>query len=252
MGIIILLFFAFTLATDGEWRPVWEDDFTGHSLDLTKWDYDYGENWFHGELQAYTNNSRNVFLKDSNLYLRAYKEKYKSKDYTSGRIFTRYTASWYCGRFEAKMKMPTGMGMWPAFWLLPVWLDWPLYGEIDIMEHIGKEPYTQHAAVHYGHDYFNLKSKPGKHESKTFLNESFSLYAIEWEPEELRFYINDTQYLTFNKKDRAADEFWPFDQKIPFYIILNLAIGGSWPGPPDETTKFPQDFIIDYVKVYQK
>lgn len=248
-GLIIV---ASLLVTANSWKLVWEDDFSGSTLDLTKWAYDYGENWFHNELQAYTNLTKNVFLSDGYLYLRAYKEKYRSKEYTSGRIFTRYTAGWYCGRFEAMMKMPTGQGMWPAFWLLPVWLDWPFYGELDIMEYLGKEPYTQYGTAHYANDYFNLKSKGGSYKSGVLLNESFSLYALEWEPEVLRFYINDTNFFTFRKEERREGEFWPFDQEIPFYIILNLAIGGGWPGPPDNTTKFPQDFIIDYVRVYQK
>ena len=232
------------------WKLVWEDEFDDNNLDLKKWAYDYGENWFHNELQAYTNSTRNVFLKDSKLYLRAYKEKYGSKNYTSGRIFTRYTASWYTGRFEAKMKMPSGMGMWPAFWLLPVWLEWPLYGEIDIMEFLGKQPHIQYGTAHYANNYFRLRSKGGTYNSPIMLNDTFNIYAVEWYPDKLKFYFNDINYFTFHKEDRLKNEFWPFDKKIPFYIILNLAIGGGWPGPPDNTTMFPQDFIVEYVKVF--
>ncbi len=250
MDARIILFLAVFLCTGRCWKLVWEDDFNEPTLNLTKWSYDYGENWFHNELQAYTNESRNVYLKDGFLYLQAIKEKYGQKNYSSGRIFTRYTASWMYGRFEARMKMPTGQGMWPAFWMLPVWLDWPKYGEIDVMEYLGHQPYTQYGTCHYANDYFKFNSKGGIFTSPTMLNSTFNLYAVEWAEDEVKFYVNDKMFFAFNKNQRKAGELWPF-KGIPYYMILNLAVGGGWPGPPDNTTVFPQQFVIDYVRVYE-
>lgn len=249
--ILTIFLFLFTIQISYAWKLVWEDNFDGDKLDLTKWSYDYGDNWFHNELQAYTNLTRNVFLKDGYLYLQAVKENYHNKNYTSGRVFTKYTASFMYGRFEAKMKMASGQGMWPAFWLLPVWLDWPKYGEIDIMEYLGHEPYTQYGTAHYANDYFHLNSKGGIYKAPHMLNETFNVFAVEWEPEEIRFFVNEVNFFTFNKNMRKQGELWPFEN-IPYYIILNLAVGGNWPKPPDNTTVFPNQFIIDYVRFFKK
>ena len=250
LSIVLLWLLIGCLTAKRSWKLVWEDDFNGKELDLTKWSYDYGENWFHNELQAYTNNSRNVYLKDGMLHLKAIKETYKNKNYTSGRIFTRYTASWMYGRFEARMKMPSGQGMWPAFWMLPVWLDWPQYGEIDVMEYLGHQPTTQYGTMHYAKDYFHLNSRGGIYKSPRMLNESFNVYATEWLQDEIKLYFNDIMYFSLKKSQIKEGELWPFEG-IPFYIILNLAVGGNWPGPPDNTTVFPQEFLVDYVRIYQ-
>jgi beta-glucanase (GH16 family) len=242
----------------------WSDEFTGpdgSSPDSSKWAYDIGGNgWGNDELEYYTNRAQNVQLKGGNLVIAAQKETYTGADgvtrnYTSARLKTQALFSQAYGRFEARIKIPAGQGLWPAFWMLGSNIGsvkWPTCGEIDIMENIGKEPGTVHGSMHG-------PSTPGPTGDLTaafslpagqHFASDFHIYAVEWEPGTVRFYVDSNLYATVNSSQWPAGGTWVFDH--PFFIILNVAVGGSWPGSPDSTTVFPQQMLVDYVRVYTK
>jgi beta-glucanase (GH16 family) len=159
------------------------------------------------------------------------------------------------GRFEARIKIPAGQGMWPAFWMLGnniTSAGWPTCGEIDIMENIGKEPGTVHGSLHgpsSAGPTSDLTSGFSLPAGQNFAD-NFHLYAAEWEPGVVRFYVDANLYATFNQSQWPAGGTWVFDH--PFFLLLNFAVGGNWPGPPDSTTVFPQQMLVDYVRVYTK
>jgi beta-glucanase (GH16 family) len=246
------------------WTLVWSDEFNGpngSAPDPTKWTYDLGGGgWGNNELETYTNRPVNAQIQNGNLVITAQKETYTgsdgiTRDYTSARLKTQGLFSQAYGRFEARIKIPRGQGMWPAFWLLgndiPT-VGWPQCGEIDIMENIGREPGTVHGSMH----------APSSTAPTSDLTSSFSLpagqsfaddyhvYAVEWQPGSLSFYVDSNNYATFTQSQWPAGGQWVFDH--PFFIILNVAVGGNWPGSPDATTQFPQQMLIDYVRVYTK
>ncbi|HZV60488.1 MAG TPA: glycoside hydrolase family 16 protein, partial [Candidatus Eremiobacteraceae bacterium] len=190
----------------------------------------------------------------------ALKESYKGPDgvtrnYTSARLKTQELFAQAYGRFEARIKIPKGQGIWPAFWMLGNdigTVGWPKCGEIDIMENIGKEPGSVHGSLHRP-----STTGPTSDLTSTFtlpagqsFSDDFHLYAVEWEPGVVRFYVDANLYATFNSSQWPAGGKWVFDH--PFFIILNVAVGGDWPGPPDATSTFPQTMLVDYVRVYKK
>jgi beta-glucanase (GH16 family) len=243
------------------WALVWSDEFNGpdgSSVDPAKWVVETGgDGWGNNELEYYTARIENSRVVNGNLTIEARAEKYKgadgvSKDYTSARMKTlgKFTRAY--GRFESRLKMPAGQGLWPAFWMLGDDIEkvgWPTCGEIDIMENIGKEPSVNHGSIHgpgYTGDvgieaHYTL---PG---GKKF-SDDFHTYAIEWEPDVIRFYVDDVLYATQSKASLRTGQRWVFDH--PFFLILNVAVGGDWPGSPDASTKFPQRMLVDYVRVY--
>jgi beta-glucanase (GH16 family) len=252
-----------------EWKLVWSDEFnyTGEP-DSTKWNYEVG---FapNQELEFYTKSRKeNVRVEDGFLVLEAHKEKWKNPnyqpgasqqrrqqhleyaDYTSGRINTRGKASWTYGKIEARAKLPQGRGVWPAFWMLGMQGGWPACGEIDIMEYVGFDPNTIHANVHmakYNHVKGNGK---GSKITADKPYDSFHVYAIEWTAEKIDFFFDGQKYFTF-ENEHSGDDAWPFDR--PEFIILNLAVGGNWGGQEGvDDSIFPQKYLIDYVRVYQK
>ena len=245
---------------------VWSDEFNGPdgtSPDASKWTYDLGaggNGWGNNELESYTNRTQNVQIKSGNLVITAQKEIYTGTDgatrnYTSARLKTQGLFTQAYGRFEARIKIPVGQGMWPAFWMLGKDIDtigWPKCGEIDIMENIGKEPGTVHGSLHGPStsgptsDFTAPFSLPG---GQNFADD-FHLYAVEWEPGTIRFYVDSNLYGTDNQSQWPAGGTWTFDH--PFFLLLNLAIGGDWPGSPDNFTVFPQQMLVDYVRVYTK
>ena len=243
---------------------VWSDEFSGadgSSPDSSKWTYDIGGNgWGNNELEYYTSRSQNAQIKSGNLVITAQKETYTDSDgvtrnYTSARLKTQGLFTQAYGRFEARIKIPAGQGMWPAFWMLGNDIKsngWPKCGEIDIMENIGKEPATVHASLHGPssnaptNDMTSIFSLP---EGKK-LADDYHLYAVEWEPGTIRFYLDSSLYATFTSQNWPAAGPWVFDH--PFFLILNLAVGGDWPGSPDNTTAFPQQMLVDYVRVYAR
>src|SRR5262249_44792500 len=174
------------------------------------------------------------------------------RSYTSARLTTRGLFSQAYGRFEARIKIPAGQGMWPAFWLLGnnlARVNWPACGEIDIMENVGKRPSTIYGSIH-GPDY---SGRSGLHSAYNLpadrnFSEHFHVFAVEWETNIVRFYVDNTLYHAYVPRELPSGGAWAFDH--PFFIILNVADGGNWPGPPDATTIFPQTMLVDYVRVY--
>jgi len=238
------------IPTASPWILVWSDEFDGETLNSRNWLFDKGAGgWGNNEWQYYTDRPENVRIENGVLIIEARNEEYLAWKYTSARIKTHYLQSWTYGRIEARIKLPVGgKGVWPAFWMLGenvATARWPRCGEIDIMENIGN-PTTVYGTVH-GPGYAGNKAISKAFVSPVDLSADFHIYAVEWEADEIRWYVDDQLYHTV-RRDQVPGE-WVFDH--PFFIILNLAVGGNWPGYPDETTIFPQQLQVDYVRVYQ-
>jgi beta-glucanase (GH16 family) len=238
---------------------VWEDDFEKSSVtdslpDETKWGYNIGtgnNGWGNNELQYYTDSVRNVKLKDGMLEITAVKESYTGSAYTSGRISTKNLYESKYGRYEARIKLPWGQGIWPAFWLLgdnSSGAGWPSIGEIDIMEYRGQEPTIVHGSVH-GPGYSGGEAITKRYNlPNDRFDTGFHIFGIEWGPKYINFYVDDVLYNQITPADVTGD--WVFDSN-EFYIVLNLAVGGSFAGNPNSETVFPQKMYVDYVKAYQ-
>jgi beta-glucanase (GH16 family) len=251
------------LATREGWTLVWSDEFNspnGSAVDSSKWMTETGcRGWGNHELECYTDRSENVSVQDGNLVIRAIAEKYTGPDgvtrnYTSARLKTQGKFSQTYGRFEARIKLPGGQGMWPAFWMLGDDIHkvgWPACGEIDIMENIGKESTTIHGSIH-GPGYVGDTGleAPCTLPAKQRFTDDFHLFAIEWDAESVSFYVDKNLYVRRTRADLEPGWKWVFDK--PYFLILNLAVGGDWPGNPDSTTLFPQDMLVDYVRVYKR
>ena len=248
---------------DAKWKLTWSDEFNGSNgsaIDRSKWVVEAGgTGWGNHELEYYTTRPQNAFIKDGTLVIQARRENYRgtdgvSRNYTSARLKTAGRFSQAYGRFEARIKIPSGQGMWPAFWMLGDDVDktgWPACGEIDIMENIGKEPSTVHGSIHgpgfVGSDGMGaLYTLPAKRR----FTDDFHIFAVEWESNAIRFYVDDALYVTRTRADLRPGWKWVFDH--PFFLLLNLAVGGDWPGNPDATTVFPQAMLVDYVRVYER
>jgi beta-glucanase (GH16 family) len=232
------------------WELVWGDEFNGDTINSENWTFNTGgSGWGNKEWQYYTDRPENARVEDGRLVIEARQEIYLGSKYTSARIITQYLHEWAYGRVEARMKLPTGQGVWSAFWMLGNDIDkigWPNCGEIDIIENIG-EPNTIYGTLH-GPGYSAGDGVGTSHIiSETALNQGFHVYAIEWEPGEIRWYLDDHLFQKLTDGDVPGD--WVYDH--PFFIIFNLAIGGNWPGYPDGSTEFPQQLIVDYVRVYR-
>jgi len=270
------------------WKLSWSDEFEGKEIDKAKWDFDLGNGfynyeagqwisgWGNEELQYYTREPDNAFVKDGELHIRAIKESVHGCGYTSARLKTRKKdgSPLFCqtyGRYEFRAKMPTGKGVWPALWMLPQdekYGGWASSGEIDILETRGQEPTKVLGTLHFG-----SRWPTNAHVSKEYILPNggtiadFHIYALEWEPGEIRWFVDGQQY--------AAQSFWwstdktdggkganptkeselkpwpaPFDH--PFYLVMNVAVGGKFLGKPDKTTIFPAEMVVDYVRVYEK
>ncbi|MBI1772047.1 MAG: glycoside hydrolase family 16 protein [Burkholderiales bacterium] len=234
------------------WELVWQDEFDGSTLDHSKWQEETGgDGWGNHELQFYTSRTENLRLAEGKLIIEARKENYSGREYTSARIKTAGLQETTYGRFEARIKIPAGQGTWPAFWMLGNNIStagWPNCGEIDIMENIGKEPATIHGTVHGpGYSGAQGNGRPYSLASGKFADE-YHIYAVEWEATEIRWYVDGIQYHSV-RPDQLAGK-WVFDH--PHFLILNLAIGGDWPGTPDASTVFPQQMLVDYVRVFKR
>lgn len=250
------------IEVDPAYKLVWEDNFDGTELNRDDWNVElHDPGWVNAEWQEYVDCEDNIYVKDGNLILQPIKMKVDHKDYyTSGRVNTQNKHDFLYGRFEARLKVPSGMGFLPAFWMMPTdesfYGQWPKCGEIDIMEVMGQTTDTLHGTLHFGEPH---AQKQGTYvlEEGNFADE-FHVFACEWEPGEMRFYVDNELYFTEHEwytKRNGFDEMTypaPFDQ--PFYMILNVAVGGSWVGYPDATTEFGENaqMVVDYVKVYQK
>jgi len=246
--------------TEDEWTLVWSDEFDGSGLDETRWSAQIGDGcdiglcgWGNNELQWYQDD--NVEVSGGLLTITARRESAGNREFTSARIRTLDKGDWRYGRFEIRARLPEGQGMWPAIWMLPTenaYGGWAASGEIDIMELVGHEPAVVHGTLHYG----------GEWPANTFTGDSYQLasgtfaddfhtFAMEWEEGEIRWYVDGVHYQTqtqWNSSNGAYPA--PFDEE--FHLILNIAVGGNWPGPPDLTTVFPQTMDVDWVRVYQR
>jgi beta-glucanase (GH16 family) len=244
----------------GEWTLVWSDEFDGTALDGTKWSVMTGDGcdlgicgWGNGELQWYQD--RNLVVTGGVLTITARRESVGMKSYTSARLRTAGKGDWKYARVEARARLPEGQGFWPAIWMLPtdnVYGGWAASGEIDIMELLGHEPATIHGTIHYGGEWPNNQQTGTSFTlaSGTF-SEDFHVFALEWEEGVIRWYVDGELYQTVTQWSTAGFQFpAPFNQR--FHLLVNLAVGGSWPGAPDETTVFPQEMVVDWIRVYQR
>ena len=241
---------------------LWHDEFDGSALDETIWNYEPHEpGWTNEELQEYTTSTDNVFLRDGKLVIKAIKSEKDGGDYyTSGKVTAQNKKDFTYGKVTARAKVPAGKGLWPAIWMMPQdeqhYGQWPKCGEIDIMEVLGSRLETAYGTLHYGEPHAEQQGTYVLEDGTTFADD-FHEYSVEWEPGEMRWYIDGNLYHTVNDWFTAVageDEKpypAPFDQ--PFFVQMNLAVGGTWPGNPDATTDFDKaEFEIDYVRVYQK
>jgi beta-glucanase (GH16 family) len=243
------------------WTLTWSDEFNGpdgSAVDPTKWKHDVGgTGWGNNELEYYTDASQNAVVQGGNLVVTAttqgasaYKCSYGTCKYTSARLLTQGLFSQQYGRFEARAQMPTGKGLWPAIWALGdniSTVSWPACGEIDFMETIGTDIMTNHGSLHMPSNYG--PSGTYKLPNGASYADAFHTFAFEWEPGTIRFYVDDMLYET-QKTPVPSGDTWEFDH--PFFLLINVAVGGQWPGSPDATTTFPQTLKVDYVRVYQK
>jgi beta-glucanase (GH16 family) len=275
-------------STASDWTMVWSDEFDGDAIDSEKWSHEVNC-WGGGnnELQCYTDSAENSFVQDGKLHLVAIhapgttgpatnqddpnfdpNDTSGTGDYTSARLRTKNKGDWKYGRIEVNAKMPEGQGLWPAIWMLPtewVYGGWPLSGEIDIFEAVNPNASggnEVHGTLHYGLSWPNNRYSGATYEPAANIWEEFHTYAIEWEEGEIRWYVDDTHYAT-QTSDGWFTYYWggqevgyqlgegaaPFDQT--FHLLLNVAVGGNWPGAPDVNTQFPQTMVVDYVRVYE-
>lgn len=238
------------------WELVWSDEFdgvAGTSPDASKWTFDIGtgsNGWGNNELQFYTNRTENCYQDgNGNLVIKAMAENFNGSSYTSARIKTQGIFSQQYGRFEARLKTPYSQGLWPAFWMLGdnfSTVSWPQCGEIDIMELRGQEPSNINGTIH-GPGFSGANAISGGFAlSNSRFDTSFHVFAVEWSDSKIDFYVDDFMYKRIRKSEVPN---WVFDQS--FFMILNVAVGGNYVGFPNNTSVFPQQMVIDYVRVYQ-
>ena len=246
-------------AVADEWKLVWSDEFTGSSLDYSKWECEV--NAFGGgnhELQIYTDRPKNVRVENGLLILEAHRDNAElygtSREFSSGRIRTKHRGDWKYAKAEVRAKLPAGRGLWSAIWMLPtehVYGPWARSGEIDIMEAKGQEPNKIWGTLHYG-DRWPDNSHSG--ETSTLpqggFDQDFHTFGVEWEEGEIRWYVDGKLWQTQTKWHSGGGEFpAPFDQE--FHLLLNLAVGGGFLGPPDDSTPFPSQMQVDWVRIYK-
>lgn len=242
-------------------RLVWSDEFNYNGLpDSAKWGYDLGDGcpqncgWGNNELQYYNaNRLQNARVENGHLSIEAHREKMGSKEYSSARMVSKRKGDWTYGRMAIRAKLPKGLGVWPAIWMLPTdweYGGWPASGEIDIMENVGYMPDSVFGSVHTKRFNHVIGTQTTKGLLSTTLSSDFHDYSIEWDAEKIDFYFDNQKYLTFQNKHEGPDA-WPFDRN--FHLILNIAVGGNWGGKMGVDKEiWPQKMLIDYVRVYQK
>jgi beta-glucanase (GH16 family) len=239
------------------YTSVWQDEFSGTSLDLTSWGFDVGGGgWGNNELQYYTNNRpENIFLADGKLIIQAKKEAFGGREYTSSRIITKGKKEFTFGRIDIRAKLPVTKGIWPALWMLGKKIDqtpWPACGEIDIMELVGTEPNKVHGTMHWA----SASSATTRVQYGTSYTlptgtyaDKFHVYSLIWEADKIEIFMDDISYCKFDRSKVGAAGY-PFNES--FFLLFNVAVGGQWPGPPDATSVFPQQMVVDYVRVFKK
>lgn len=249
--------------TSETFRLIWSDEFNGNSINRSNWTFDIGNGnngWGNNELQYYTDRNENARVEDGNLIIEAKKEHYNNSNYTSARLKTKNLKEFTYGRIEAKIKLPDGQGIWPAFWMLGSSFngdsDWPQCGEIDIMEHLNNESLI-HGTLHIKQNNYP-KTLGG---TTTLIDpEEYHIYAVEWSPSYIKWFVDDNLYyqvplggqIKINENCYYVPSNAIKNEALskPFFIILNIAVGGNWPKSPDESTQFPSKMYVDYVRVY--
>lgn len=237
------------------WGLVWQDEFdgpAGASPDSTRWRFDVGTDWGNAQLEYDTARPENASLDgQGRLAITARSEEYAGQPYTSARIKTKGLFERTRGRFEARIRLPVGQGIWPAFWLLGADIDqvgWPACGEIDIMEYRGQEPRVLHGSLH-GPGYSGSGALTGAHAlAQGGFHLGFHDFAVEWTETSITWFVDGYAYFSVAPADLPPGTRWVFDR--PFFIILNVAVGGRWVGSPDASTAFPQTMLVDHVRVY--
>jgi beta-glucanase (GH16 family) len=245
-----------------EWVLTWSDEFNGPNgsmPDPNKWVLESGGNgWGNHELQSYTSRPQNVHEENGNLVIAAIKERFTGTDglqreYTSARLKSEGHFSQRYGRFEARIQIPSGQGAWPAFWMLGADYSakgWPNCGEIDVMESVGTNPDKIQGSIH-GPGYSGTNRLTAAYRLQTGrFSDSFHVFAVEWEPQVVRFYVDNELYATRTPADLPPGKPWVYDH--PFFVLLNLAVGGDFPGRPSDSAVFPQRMLVDYVRVYTR
>ncbi|MBV5283381.1 MAG: family 16 glycosylhydrolase [Paludibacter sp.] len=230
----------------------WSDEFTANYINSNNWSYDTGgSGWGNNELEYYTNSNKNAYTTGGYLVIEARKETMGTNNYTSARMISKDKKTFTYGRIDFRAKLPKGQGVWPALWMLGNNIGttpWPACGEIDIMELLGHEAQKTYGTIHWGAAGGASTHIGGNYSlpSLTF-NDKFHLFSLKWEADKMTFLIDDVVFFTANKSQVNGN--YPFDK--PFFFIMNVAVGGNWPGNPDATTVFPQRMIVDYVRVFQ-
>ncbi|NPU83028.1 MAG: glycoside hydrolase family 16 protein [Syntrophaceae bacterium] len=244
------------------WELIWSDEFNGDSINLSNWNFDVGGNgWGNKELQYYTKGS-NVRVSNGNLIIEARNEKFGIHDYTSARIKTQGKHSWQYGKIEARIKLPYGQGLWPAFWMLGENIETvghPDCGEIDIMEMVGSNEGEENATI-WSSLHWADHEKEGSNKTKSlkysfknsdgdWFSDDYHIFGIQWSADYIQYYVDNHVFKTVTLSTRKNDGQEAF--RKPFFIILNLAVGGEWPNSPDKGTDWPQQMVVDWVRVYQ-
>lgn len=262
-GIAILVLLVCSVpAARAQSLLLWADEFDGTTVDPNNWEYMYGDgcsygvcNWGNNELEWYTARPENIYVSDGMLHIVAREDYWSGHQYTSARIRTRSLADFLYGRFEARIRLPEGEGLWPAFWMLPTnspYGDWARSGEVDIMEAVDV-PWAAYGTLIYGDNWPDQVYNGSSYATGDNFADGFHVYALEWEADEMRWYVDNNLYHTVTSNTwwsaaASSNARAPFD--TPFHLLLNVAVGGDWPGSPDATTQFPQEMVVDYVRVY--
>lgn len=229
----------------------WSDEFDGDQLNSANWTYEIGDGcpdlcrWGNNELQEYSDNESNSNVENGKLTITARKE---GSGYTSARIKTEDKVELQFGRIDIRAKLPKGQGIWPAIWMLGANIDqvvWPMSGEIDIMELVGHEPSEVHGTVHFDDGGYKTSSDKIRLSSGTY-SDQFHVYSLVWEKDQIRWYVDNELFHNFSASGLNV---YPFN--APFFFIMNVAVGGNWPGNPDQTTEFPQEMVVDYIRVFE-
>ena len=237
-----------------KWKLVWKDEFNYNGLpDSTKWNYDVGgHGWGNNELQFYTKQRKeNARVEKGMLIIEARKEKWENKDYTSARLVTKGKGDWKYGKIEVKARIPSGLGTWPAIWMLAskTPLRWPDDGEIDVMEHVGFDQGRVHASVHCKKYYHSIGTQKTAQVIVRDCSTKFHVYSVIWDSEKVEVAMDGNVYFSF-KNEHSGYDAWPFDNKM--HLLLNIAVGGNWGGQKGVDEKiWPRKMEIDYVRVYE-
>jgi len=235
----------------------WADEFTAAPLNPAIWSFENGDGcpsicgWGNNELEYYTDRPDNLFFQDGKMLIEAKKENYSGKNYTSSKILTRGKKVMKFARIDIRAKLPKGKGIWPALWLLPqnnVFGGWPKSGEIDMMENIGHEPNRTYGTLHFGPGPGSTQLGRNYTLPSGIFNDEFHVFSLEWKQDQIKWLVDGVAYSTYTIADFGSNNY-PFNED--FFLIINMAVGGNWPGSPDSNTYFPQWLILDYVRVYQ-